>query len=117
MFRAVAAIAAAFTVHASPAATIQHVFQNQASTALCFAYRESRYQPGATHYNTNGSIDRGLFQINSVWVGTTVQWYQAGRGVHIKIDAGKLYRARYNARVAWAISHGGTSWGPWGYVC
>lgn len=100
-----------------PAAIIRHVFRQTAPTAACFAYRESRLDPHATHYNSNGTVDRGLFQINSVWVGHTVQWYTHSQGVRITIEADKLYRARYNARVAWAISRGGTYWAAWGWAC
>lgn len=128
MIRAVAALLAAFAVHQpahhhhrpvprTPAAVIAHVFRQTAPLAACFARRESGLYPRATHYNSNGTIDRGLFQINSVWVGHTVQWYERGEGVRIKIVAGRLYNAAYNARVAWAISRGGTYWAAWGYTC
>ncbi len=33
--------------------------------AFALAYTESRYKPNAKHVNTNGTIDRGLFQLNS----------------------------------------------------
>ena len=36
-------------------------------------YRESRYQNAASHLNTNGTVDRGLFQINSIHA---VRWRQ-----------------------------------------
>ena len=32
----------------------------------CIMYRESRYTNRASHRNTNGSYDLGLFQINSI---------------------------------------------------
>lgn len=35
------------------------------SLAFALAYTESRYKPTAVNHNTNGSIDRGLFQLNS----------------------------------------------------
>jgi soluble lytic murein transglycosylase-like protein len=35
------------------------------SLAFALAYAESRYKPTAIHKNDNGSIDRGLFQLNN----------------------------------------------------
>ena len=35
------------------------------SLAFSIAYAESRFKPHASHVNKNGSIDRGLFQLNS----------------------------------------------------
>ena len=35
------------------------------SLAFSLAYAESRYKPTAKNVNTNGSVDRGLFQLNS----------------------------------------------------
>ena len=35
------------------------------SLAFSIAYAESRFKPYASHVNKNGSIDRGLFQLNS----------------------------------------------------
>lgn len=32
----------------------------------CVGYRESRWQANATHKNSNGTYDLGLFQINSI---------------------------------------------------
>lgn len=39
----------------------------------CIMYRESRYQNAASHYNTNHTYDKGLFQINSIHV---ARWRQ-----------------------------------------
>ncbi len=40
-------------------------FNVSPSLAFALAYTESKYKPDATHTNVNGSIDRGLFQLNS----------------------------------------------------
>lgn len=45
-------------------------FGSSAKTALCIAKNESGFQQYATHINTNGSIDRGIFQINSIHDGS-----------------------------------------------
>ena len=42
----------------------QYSWNVQDALAICTA--ESSGNPNATHYNSNGSIDRGLMQINSV---------------------------------------------------
>lgn len=54
------------------AATIQQMIVNAAnlygvpaSVALAVAQHESQFQPGATHINTNGTTDYGVFQLNS----------------------------------------------------
>ncbi len=40
-------------------------FNVSPSLAFALAYTESKYKLDATHTNVNGSIDRGLFQLNS----------------------------------------------------
>ena len=59
------------------------------------ARAESGGQQNATDNNTNGSTDRGLWQINSTW-GSLSTYDPAG-----------------NARAAVQISHDGTDWSPW----
>ena len=60
--------------------------------------------------NTNGSYDRGIFQINSWW---------ATDGVAADFPAGKFDREQasdphYNATYALAIlKHGGLGWRSW----
>ena len=49
----------------------------------------------ATNWNTNGTVDRGLWQINSIWGGLST------------------YDAAGNARAAVQISHDGADWRPW----
>jgi len=65
-------------------------------TAAAVALAESGGRPGATnHSNSNGTVDRGLFQINSI------------HGANSTYDLG--------ANVAYAVqlSHGGHNWSPW----
>jgi hypothetical protein len=66
-----------------------------AFTAAEIAMAESSGQQSATNWNTNGTVDRGLWQINSIWGGLST------------------YDAAGNARAAVQISHDGTNWGPW----
>ncbi|XP_062409477.1 lysozyme C-like [Sardina pilchardus] len=42
---------------------------------MCLAYWESGYNTGATHHDTDGSTDYGIFQINSRW------WCSDGRSI------------------------------------
>lgn len=58
------------------------------------ATAESSGNPGATDDDGNGTVDRGLWQINSIWPGST-------------------YDELRNAQAAVQISHDGTDWLPW----
>jgi soluble lytic murein transglycosylase-like protein len=58
------------TLTGDPAVTLailEYADKNNIPFSLAFslAYAESRYKPMAVHRNTNDSIDRGLFQLNS----------------------------------------------------
>lgn len=64
-------------------------------TAAAIALAESSGNVTAEGHNTNGSIDRGLWQINSVH------------------GALSTTNPRANARSAIAISNNGTNWSPW----
>lgn len=66
-----------------------------AFTAAEIAMAESAGQQYSTDNNTNGSTDRGYWQINSTW------------------GALSTYSAAGNARAAVQISHDGTDWSPW----
>lgn len=66
--------------------------------ATAIALAESGGNPGATHSNDNGSIDRGLMQVNSV---------------HSQYNSGQLLDPAYNAKAAFQIAGGGTNFGPW----
>ena len=66
--------------------------------ATAVALAESHGQVNARNNNTDGSIDRGLWQINSV---------------HKQYDIHRLDDPVYNARAAYALSLGGNVWTPW----
>lgn len=68
------------------------------TTIVAIVGAESGYNPSATHTNSNGSVDRGLAQINSI---------------HTQFDASRLSDPVYNLRAAYQISSGGTNFSPW----
>jgi hypothetical protein len=53
----------------------------------------------ARHINTDCSVDRGLWQINSYW--------------HREVSNGQAFKPRRAARAAYRISAGGSDWRPW----
>lgn len=63
--------------------------------AAAVALAESGGNPNAVGKNTNGTFDRGLWQINSIW------------GAKSTTDP------LANAQAAVSISGGGTNWSPW----
>lgn len=69
--------------------------------AVAVAMAESGGNPTATNQNTNGSTDRGLWQINSIHLG------------RLKVAGNRLYDPTFNAQVAFDLSKGGTDWTPW----
>ncbi len=66
-----------------------------APMAAAIALAESGGDPANTNHNTNGTTDRGLWQINSVH------------------GAQSTYDLAANARAAVAISGNGSNWSPW----
>ena len=66
--------------------------------AIAVALAESSGNPGATNLDSNGTVDRGVWQINSV---------------HTEFSAACDYDPPCAAGAAFAISDGGTNWGPW----
>jgi len=66
-----------------------------APMAAAIAMAESGGDPNATNHNTNGSTDRGLWQINSVH------------------GSQSTYNVADNVKAAIAISNNGSSWAPW----
>lgn len=68
-----------------------------AVTATAIALAESGGNTTATHLNSNGSIDYGLWQINSIH----------------GYDPQSLLIPDFNAKAAYAISSGGTDFQPW----
>lgn len=70
--------------------------------AWAVAMRESGGYPGAIGpYNTNGSRDHGLFQLNDIHLGRY-------------IDPAAVNDPLANARAAYVMSRGGTDWSHWG---
>jgi hypothetical protein len=63
---------------------------------VCTAKYESSFYERASNRNTNGSVDRGLFQINSVHLGGT-------RGCPSRANANALWEPTTNAKCALAI--------------
>lgn len=74
-----------------------HAGGNPASAemAASIAMAESGGDPGATDDDGNGTVDRGYFQINSIWGSLST------------------YNPMANARAAVRISHDGRNWSPW----
>lgn len=70
------------------------------ATAYAICEAESGGDPNATGYNTNGSVDRGLMQINSVHADM------------VEGDIASLYDARVNLAVAYRLyqAHGFSPW-------
>lgn len=65
-------------------------------TSVAIALAESGGDAHATHVNTNGSTDRGLWQINSIH----------GYGT-------ASCNPDNNAKEMWSISGNGSNWRPW----
>ena len=53
--------------------------------ALSIAIEESNLNPYAINTNRNGTIDYGLFQLNSVWYNDE-QWYEPERNIRAGIE-------------------------------
>jgi hypothetical protein len=66
-----------------------------ATLAASVAMAESSGRQYATDYNSNGTVDRGYWQINSTWAALST------------------FSADGNARAAVQISHDGSNWTPW----
>ena len=71
--------------------------------AVAIAQAESSFVLDAVHTNTDGSVDRGLWQINSVHCPPSGPWDPSAL----------LSSADYNAQAAYAISSNGANWRPW----
>ncbi|WP_327003018.1 transglycosylase SLT domain-containing protein [Dactylosporangium sp. NBC_01737] len=78
---------------------------NSLVTAVAIAMAESSCNPSAVGSNPagtgcpNGSLDRGLWQINNCW--------------HPEVNDTCAYNAQCNANAAYTISYSGTYWQPW----
>lgn len=67
--------------------------------AVAVSLAESGGKPGAQNVNSDGSIDRGLWQINNVW--------------HPEVSDEEAYHAASAAAAAFQISNGGDNWKAW----
>lgn len=67
--------------------------------AVAVMCAESGRYVGAYHVNTDGSTDRGLFEINDRF--------------HSDLSDEEAYQALPNAAYAWGLSKRGTNWTPW----
>jgi hypothetical protein len=77
---------------------IRNIFGEEANVAIAIAEAESGLRAEAVNTNRNGSIDRGLFQINSI---------------HCKkFDCTRLFEREYNIEAAKQIKEG-SGWTAW----
>ena len=70
---------------------IRSVFGADAEIALAVAKAESHYRADAYHINSNGSVDRGIFQINSVHGYSEAQLFNPKENIQI---AYKIFKAQ-----------------------
>ena len=79
--------------------------ESQIGRMVCTAKYESSFYERASNKNRNGSTDRGLFQINSIHLGTM-------SGCPSKANASALFTAATNAKCAFAIfnAQGNNAW-------
>ena len=79
--------------------------ENLIPTFIGIAHAESSLNPNATHMNSNGTIDQGLFQINSVHKGNS--WYPTNP--FDPIQSAKAAWAIYNSQGlgAWSVYKSG----------
>ena len=80
-------------------AEIIRVFGPLADQALCIAKNESGFRADAVGSNANGTIDRGVYQLNSYWQS------------HITDE--EAYDARTNIRYAKQIRDEWGNWNAW----
>jgi hypothetical protein len=66
--------------------------------AIAVALAESRGDPRATDFDSNGTVDRGVWQINSV---------------HTEYSVACDYDPPCAAAATFVISQGGSNWGAW----
>lgn len=88
------------TVQEAMADAQQAGFTGQsASTIVAIAEAESNLNPTARGINTNGSIDRGILQINNVY--------------HSEVPDSCAYDPTCSFQQAYRISDAGTNFTPW----
>lgn len=69
------------------------------ANGIAIVCAESGRDPAATFTNTDGSIDRGLWQINSKW--------------HAEVTDAEAFDPKEATAAAFKISSGGTDFTPW----
>ena len=89
---------------------IRQVFGTNASKALRVAYCETggTFSPRAAnpgdHHSDGSRGSWGLFQVGSL---------HRSRGESVESFRQRMFDPWQNARLAYRLSRGGTSWGPW----
>lgn len=73
--------------------------QPQIVVAIAVAMAESSCTPRAKNVNEGGSVDRGLWQMNSRY--------------HSEVSDSCAYQIQCNANAAWTVSSHGAKWSPW----
>jgi hypothetical protein len=73
--------------------------ERRIAVAVAIAMAESSCNPNATNINSNGSEDRGLWQINNA------AWPNVSNACAFQVQC--------NADAAFNISNRGSNWGPW----
>lgn len=68
------------------------------TTVVALMCAESGRYTEAWHENENGSVDRGLFQLNTI---------------HAEVSDAEAYNPKYNAMYAYALSQRGQDFSPW----
>lgn len=79
--------------------------ENLVPTFMAIAMAESSWNPNATHRNSNGTIDEGLFQINSVHRGNS--WYPQNRMDPLQSAKAALGVYQMQGLKAWSVYNSG----------
>jgi Lysozyme like domain len=90
----------ATSIGSAIAAAQQAGFSGQSLiTIVSIAMAESGLNPGAQHVNSDGSLDRGILQINSRW--------------HPEVSNACAYNVTCAFQAGYTISSRGTNFNPW----
>lgn len=91
--------------HHSTRHTICQVFRDRCAQATWIVRCESNFNPRAV----GRAGEKGLTQVHPIWFGRVIR----SRAGSIYVNPRRLFEPRYNLRVAWVLSSGGTNWRPW----